>query len=185
MVKWLACLAAVALASLWALPLNAVSAQEPRDPLIRPAEGGKESRFQVVGQVDWTPGESVTVRLAFTRSNPLTFDGPFPVEHQVTVLRDGTWSFPVTLRPDLFPMQLENPGYVVVRAESSGRVAQNAFVFSPSGMRPVDAEALGLLGFGPADVDAGAALTAALFLSATGTLIAFSGAWRRRHPAAL
>lgn len=178
--KWLACLTAFALACLAALPIDAALAQEPRDPLIRPVEGGKESRFQVVGQVGWTPGETVTVQLAFTRTDPLTFDGPFPVENQVTVLRDATWSFPVTLREDLFPKPLDDiPGYIVVRAVSGERVAQNAFVFSPGGTRPADAEALGLLGFGPPAVDATVGLTAALFLAATGMLVVYSGAARR------
>ena len=37
----------------------------------------------------------------------------------MTVLRDGTWSFPVVINNDLFPFPLWRPGFIVVRAQSA------------------------------------------------------------------
>lgn len=149
-----------------------------------PDEGGNGSRFQVVGQFGWTPGETVTISLAFTQTDPLGYAGPFERERQVTVLRDGTWSFPVNVSNDLLSRPLDDiPGYIVVRAQSPTKTAVNAFIFSPGGRRPVGAEAIADLGFGPPRPDPTVAATLALFLAGIGGLLVASGAIRRRVPA--
>jgi hypothetical protein len=181
-VKWMATLCAVVFALAWASPLRTASAQEPRDPLISPQEGGQGSRFQIVGQSGWVPGEPVMLRLGFTTAGPLAYAGPFPFEREVTVLRDGTWSFPVNVNDELFGAPLsDQPGYIVVRAESPGKTAQNAFIFTVNGERPAGAEAIAALGFGPAAGSPTVAFTAALFAAATGALLLLSGAWRRHR----
>jgi len=172
---------AVALACLWALSLGTASAQEARDPLIVPDEGSNGSRFQIVGQYGWTPGETVTISLAFTQADPLKYGGPFEHEREVTVLRDGTWSFPVSVSDDLLSRPLDDiPGYIVVRAQSPTKTALNAFIFSPDGRRPVGADAIAELGFGPPRPDPTVAGTLALFLAGAGALLVASGAGRRR-----
>lgn len=156
-------------------------AQQPRDPLIAPAEGGRGSRFQVVGQSGWAPGETVVLRLAFASADPLAFAGPFPVQHEVRVLADGTWSFPVSVNDTLLPGGLPStPGFIVVLAESPSKTAQNAFVFTVNGARPAGAEAIAAAGFGLAAPGAGAGLMFALFSAGTGTLLLGSGVLRRR-----
>lgn len=185
MVKWLAVAFAVALACAWAFSVNPAAAQAARDPLIVPDEGGNGSRFQVVGESGWTPGETVTIGLAFTEADPLHYAGPFEHERQVTVLRDGTWSFPINVGDDLLTKPLDSvPGYIVVRAQSRTKTAINAFVFSPGGRRPAGAESIAHLGFGPPDADPTVAGTLALFIGATGALFVASGAGRRRAPTA-
>lgn len=171
-------LCVVALAAARAsFPLTA-SAQEPLDPLIIPLEGGRGSRFQIVGQFGWTPGEQVRIRLAYTSTDPLTYPGPFPVEHTTTVLRDATWSFPVVLTDDLFATPLPDPGYIVVQAQSRSKTAQNAYIYSPNGRRPAGAEVIAALGFGLSTTPPVFALTASLFALATGALFVLSGASR-------
>ena len=178
--KWIAALCAVALAFAWALPLRVASGQESIDPLISPQDGADGSRFQVVGQAGWTPGETVTIRLGFATADPLTFSGPFPFQREVTVLRDGTWSFPVNVNDDLFGTPLgDQPGYIVVRAESPAKTAQNAFIFTVNGSRPAGADIIAALGFGPGGGGATVATTAALFAAATGALVLVSGIRRR------
>lgn len=173
---------AVALALAYAFAPGRASAQDPLDPLISPLEGGDGSRFQIVGQFGWTPGETVALGLGFTTSpQPLAFDGPFPFQREVTVLDDGTWSFPITVTDEaLAPLTLgHEPGYIVVRAESPSKTGINAFVFTVDGERPLRAEVLAKLGFGPA---AGTAftLTTALLAVGGGTLLVANGAMRRR-----
>jgi hypothetical protein len=181
-VKWLAYALAVALACGGALAIRPARAQTPRDPLIVPDEGGQGSRFQVVGQMGWTPGETVTIALAFTDSpDPLTYSGTFEHERTVTVLRDGTWSFPINVADDLLQKPLDDtPGFIVVRAQSRTRTEINAFVFSPEGRRPAGAEAIAHLGFGPGNADPTLTATLALFIGGAGALLVASGAGRRR-----
>jgi len=178
-VKWVASILAV-LASFAALiPLTA-SAQGQRDPLIAPSSGEKGSRFQIVGETGWIPGEPVTIELAFTMSDPLTYAGPFPYRQQVTVLRDGTWSFPIVLTDDLGLPLGSQPGFIVVRATSPSKTAQNAFVYTVGGRAVAGAEAIADLGFGPEVGDPTVPLTAALFALGAGGLLLTSGAMRRR-----
>jgi hypothetical protein len=173
---------AVALACTGALAIRPARAQAARDPLIVPEEGGQGSRFQVVGQIGWTPGETVTIALAFTTSPvPLTYSGPFEHERTVTALRDGTWSFPINVTDDLLQKPLDDtPGFIVVRAQSGTKTAINAFVFSPGGRRPAGAEAIAHLGFGPSNADPTFTATLALFIAGAGALLVASGAGRQR-----
>lgn len=158
--------------------------QEGRDPLIDPPEGGAGSRFQIVGQRDWVAGETVRLRIGFATADPLTFAGPFSFEQPVTVLRDGTWSFPVVVNAALLGSEPgATPGFIVVRAESGPRVAQNAYIYIVDGTRPSGADVIAPLGFG-AGFGPGAAgtraLTVAMFALGAGGLIAISGLWRYR-----
>ncbi|HYM14772.1 MAG TPA: hypothetical protein VEZ14_04385 [Dehalococcoidia bacterium] len=180
--KWLASAVAVALACVCALSIRPAAAQVARDPLIVPEEGGKGSRFQIVGQFGWAPGETVTLSFAFTTANdPLAYNGPFERDRRVTVLRDGTWSFPINVNDDLLSHPLDDtPGYIVVRAQSAGRTAINAFIFSPNGQRPAGAAAIAHLGFGPQNADPTLVGTLALFVAGAGALLIGSGMVRRR-----
>ena len=174
--KWIVSVFAVACAFAYALSSATAFAQQPRDPLIQPQEGGDGSRFQVVGQFGWTPGETVTIRLGWTAVDPLHYAGPFYHDRTATVLRDGTWSFPIAVNDELFPFPLGNdPKYIVVEAESPTKTAVNAFIFAPDGREPQGAEAIARLGFGPPRGAGGAVLTAALFLIGTGGLLVASG----------
>lgn len=179
--KWIAAaLAVVALASLWAHSSGTAHAQEARDPLIDPPEGGNGSRFQVVGQFGWTPGETVMLGVGFAPADPFGFTGPFPFEREVTVLRDGTWSFPVVVNDDLLGRPPgDTPGYLVVRAASPSKTATNAYIYTVNGTRPAGAEQIADLGFGPGAASATAALTIAMFAAGTGALIVASGYGRR------
>jgi hypothetical protein len=173
---------AVALLVGLALPSSA-RAQDQRDPIIDPPEGAAGSRFQVVGAAGWVPGETVTLTILFTTSaEPLTFtSGLFEIEQTVTVLRDGTWSFPVVVNDALFgaPLPAE-PGYVVVRAASPSKSGVNAYVVASGGRRPAGAEAvLGAFGWGPPGALPAMSVTAALFALGVGALLAVSG-WQRR-----
>jgi hypothetical protein len=180
-VKWCPLVLVAALAFAWMLSVGTASAQEQRDPLIDPAAGGLGSRFQIVGQYGWAPGESVTIRIGFTSSQPLAFDGPFTLEQQLTVLADGTWSFPVVVNEALFQGAAPSiPGYVVVVAQSATQRAVNAHIFTIDGARPPGADAIAPLGFGPGAPTAALALVLALFAAGIGALLVMSGAWRRR-----
>jgi hypothetical protein len=175
-----AALAVFALALAWALSPNTAHGQEGRDPLIDPPQGGAGTRFQVVGQSGWTPGETVTLRVGFATADPLSFAGPFPFEREVTVLRDGTWSFPINVNDDLLGAPLPAiPGYVVVSASSPTKTAVNAYVFTVNGSRPAGADAIAPLGFGPGAASPVVFVTLALFALGTGGLVVVSGAWRR------
>lgn len=174
---------AVALAVLAALLATPVRAQQARDPLIDPPSGGAGSRFQVVGQSGWTPGETVTISIAFsTAPEPLSYSGMFPYAAQVTVLRDGTWSFPVVLNETVLGAPLPSlPGYVIVRAESGLHVAVNAYVYTLDGRRPAGADAIAPLGFGMPPPDPTFAVTVAMFAVGIGGLFAAAGLLRRRE----
>lgn len=178
--KWIVTALALVLASAWALAPQPTHGQEGRDPLIDPAFGGEGSRFQVVGQTGWTPGERVRVRIGFAPSAPFDFDGPFPFQEQVTVLADGTWSFPVVVNDDLLGAPLpDTPGFIVVVADSPSRIASNAYVFTVNGTGPPGAEQIADLGFGAPAPPPGVALTLALFGAATGALLLCAGRMRR------
>ncbi len=179
-VPWIRSLA-LACSALFAIALaQAASAQEPRDPLVDPPLGGAGSRFQIVGQRGWIPDEALTLSVGYTTSeDPFSFTGPWLFEKPVTVLRDGTWSFPIVLTEAFFAGAVPaRPGYIVVRAQSAEQVAVNAYVFSVDGELPAGVTALGLLGSGP-HVTAPLAFTLALFAAGLGALLALSGALRR------
>jgi hypothetical protein len=160
-----------------AFVISHASAQEG-DPLIVPPEGEPGSRFQIVGQLGWIPGESVSIAFAFSEAPPAdpvpaaAFTGP----QQVTVLRDGTWSFPVVLNEQLFGRPLDTPGFIVVRAESPSRTAHNTFILTVGGRRPVGTPPLSGLGLGPGHPLGLPAL--ALFLAGIGALLVAAGSLR-------
>jgi hypothetical protein len=172
---------AVTLALGLALIPQTTFAQESRDPLISPPAGERGSRFQIVGQFGWTPGEQVDIGIAFAAADPFGFEGPFPVEQQVTVLRDGTWSFPVVLNDALGLPLAGDPGYLVVRAESPSKSATNAFVYTVNGRTPTGAEEVAHLGFGPSIGNTALPLGVALFGAGIGVLLVVSGELRRRE----
>jgi hypothetical protein len=164
----------------WALFPQIASAQEERDPLIEPPGGEQGSRFQIVGQFGWTPGEEVDISIGFAAADPFAFAGPFPYEQHVTVLRDGTWSFPVVLNDALGLPLASDPGYLVVKAESPSKSATNAFVYTVNGRTPVGAEQVANLGFGPHIGNTALPLGMALFALGIGALLVVSGEMRRR-----
>jgi hypothetical protein len=183
-VKWflslLALPAACAVVVVLSLSPGAASATE-RDPLISPASGGAGSRFQIVGQTGWTPGESVTISIGFSDADPgEQYSGALYHERQATVLRDGTWSFPIVVNQDLVPFPLWRPGFIVVNVTSATRTAVNSYVYTVDGQAPLGTPPLASLGSGPAAPSGTVALTLALFFAATGALVAASGGIRRR-----
>lgn len=180
--KWIGVALAVALTVAWVslFSIGTAHGQEGPDPLIDPPEGGAGSRFQIVGQRGWVAGETVRLRIGFATADPLTFAGPFSFEQPVTVLRDGTWSFPVVVNAALLGREPgTTPGFVVVRAESGPRAGQNAYIYTVNGSRPAGADLIAPLGFGPSAPGANA-LTLALFALGTGALVTISGLWRYR-----
>jgi hypothetical protein len=183
-VRWMATVFALALACLWALPLRNASAQAPVDPLITPSQGTLATVFQVVGQTGWTPGETVTLTFGFA---DLPADAGFAAatyhQRQATVLRDGTWSFPVVVTPDFFPFPLWRPGYIVVKASSPTKTVVGNFVYTVEGKTPLGTPPMASYGFGPQPPDRTAAAALALLCAGAGALLAFSGAWRGRRPA--
>ncbi len=180
-VKRIAWVAALACALAYVVSSGTAWAQQPRDPLIVPQEGGNGSRFQIVGQSGWTPGDTVTIELGYTAADPLQYPGPFYRPRQATVLRDGTWSFPINVNDELFPFPLgPDPRYIVVRATTATHSALNAFIYAPNGRQPQGAEAIARLGFGPGPASVVGLFTAALFLTGTGVLLIVSGAGARR-----
>ncbi len=178
-VKWLVSSLAVAFAFA-ALSSHAALAQEP-DPLISPASGGAGMLFQTVGQTGWTPGETVTIAVGFTDVDPGgQYAGALYHERQVTVLRDGTWSFPIVVNSDLVPFPLYRPGFIVVKARSASKTAVNSFVYTVDGRAPLGAPPLANLGGGSPRPSPVAAATIALFAAAIGALVVASGELRRR-----
>ena len=155
-------------------------AQQP-DPLIDPAQGSANSRFQIVGQTGWTAGDAVTISFGFSDA-PVgaSYSGILYSEQRVTVLRDGTWSFPTVVNDKLFPFPLWRPGYIVVKAQSATTTAVNTYVYTVDGRAPAGLPPLASLGSGPAGEAPGFALTLALFAAAAGSLVAVSGAMRKR-----
>ena len=183
MVKWLLSLCAAAVAVAAALSVSTASAQTP-DPLIDPGTGAAGSRFQVVGQSGWTPGETVMISVGFSDLDPAgAYAGPFYHERAVTVLRDGTWSFPIVVNNELVPFPLWRPGFIVVRAASPAKTSQNSFVYTVEGRTPLGTPPLANLGAGPAGSHQVAPATLALFAAAVGALLLSSGMIRRRSVA--
>lgn len=160
---------------------NTASAQTAGEPLISPTVGGAGSLFQVVGQDGWTPGETVALRFTFSDTEPNGRPvGPFYHERTVTVLRDGTWSFPIVVNADLFPFPLYRPGFIVVTAQSATKTAVNSYVYTVNGRQPAGLPPLAELGSGPRAESRWPLVTTtlALFAAATGVLLAISGALR-------
>ncbi len=161
---------------------NTAFAQGSRDPLIVPQEGGPGSRFQIVGQQGWAAGETVTISLAFTTdasvvAAPDAFAGPFTHQRMATVLRDGTWSFPISVSDDLLSMPLDGTdGYIVVRAQAASHTASNTFHYSPTS---TVAGAMAASGWGPDGASPTTLWGMMLFAAAVGGLLVMSGVGRR------
>jgi hypothetical protein len=180
----LALLAALTLAL--AYSLSTAAAQEARDPLIDPPSGGAGSRFQIVGQSGWVPGETVTLSVTFTTSSdPLGAPDPAPLveeEFTVTVLADGTWSFPLVV--DEFFADAggppDTPGYIVVRTTAPSHESANAYVYTVRSVLPAGAEAIASTGSGPGAPSGATVVVAALFAAGAGGLLLLSGTLRRR-----
>ena len=171
---------ALALACLWALHFQLARAQASSALLISPQQGEPGTLFQVVGQSGWTPGETVTLTFGFADlPADNTFAGATYHQRTVTVLRDGTWSFPVVVTPDFFPFPLWRPGYIVVRATSASKMATGNFIYTVAGKLPRGTPPLASYGFGPPPPDRTAAMALALLCAGTGSLLVFGGAWRR------
>jgi hypothetical protein len=169
----IACLVALA-------PVASARAQE--DVFVSPPEGAAGSRFQVVGETGWVPGEAVTLRFAFADVAPgEAFAGPFFRTETVTVLRDGSWSFPVVVNNALVPFPLWRPGYIVIEAVGSSQTSITTFTYLVEEHRPVGEPPLADLGFGPhvGSRNAGGHTTIALFALAIGGLLVFVGSTRR------
>jgi hypothetical protein len=181
-VKWLLSLLAVATACAFAVSASGVSAQE-RDPLISPGTGAAGSLFQIVGQNGWTPGETVTVSLGFSDlDSGEQYLGQMYHERQVTVLRDGTWSFPIVINNEILPFPLWRPGFIVVKAQSATKTSFNSFIYTVEGRAPLGAPPLANLGAGPEAAPSPLLVTVMLFFAATGALLAGSGIIRRGTP---
>jgi hypothetical protein len=158
------------------------SAQQPRDPLIDPTSGGPGSRFQIVGRAGWVPGETVNLRVFFTTSaDPLSAsEGAPSAEFTVTVLADGTWSFPIVV-DEFFAASggpPDEPGYIVVRASAPSHEAVNAYIYTVRSVLPAGAEAIASAGFGPIAGPAHLGLMLALFAGGIGALLVVSGGLR-------
>ena len=175
---------AVVLAFAWALSFSPGTASaKDSDPLIDPPQGAAGSRFQIVGQLGWTAGATVTISYGFSDAPADDgYAGPFWNEQHATVLRDGTWSFPTVVNDHILPFPLWRPGYIVVKAVSGDRVAINSFIYTVGGHAPAGAPPLAAFDFGPDRSGHGgvAAMTMALFAAATGALLVVGGVFRRR-----
>ena len=176
-----------ALSSALVLFLSTASAQEPRDPLIDPPSGGAGSRFQIVGQTRWMPGETVTLHISFTTStdplNVVPSEAPLTQEFTVTVLADGTWSFPLVINEffaaDGGASPPQTPGYIVVRATAPSHEAVNAYVYTVRSVLPAGADAIAASGAGPGAPRAAIIIVAAMFAAGVGSLSVVGGCLRR------
>lgn len=180
MVKWALTALAVAVACVVAIVFSSTGHAQ-QDTFVSPSEGAAGSRFQIVGEVGWTAAETVTIDVAFSDTLPgENYAGPFYNPHQVTVLRDGTWSFPVVVNRDLFPFPLWRPGFIVIRARGASQTTITPFAYTVAGHRPLGAPPLAELGFGPSPGSAAAtiAMTLAMFSAAIGTLLVVSARLR-------
>ena len=155
------------------------TAAQAADPLIDPPGGAAGSRFQIVGQTGWHPGDSVTISFGFADTSPDAYDGPFYNEQRVTVLRDGTWSFPTVVNDRLFPFPLWRPGYIVVKAQTATHSVVNGYAYTVEGRAPAGLPPLASLGYGPSTGSSVGVVTIALFAAATGLLVATAGILRR------
>ena len=156
---------------------------QQQDTFVAPTEGAAGARFQIVGETGWTPGETITISFGFSDQAPGdAFAGPFYTEQSVTVLRDGTWSFPVVINDELFPFPLWRPGFIVVQAEGALQTTITPFTYTVLGASPVGPPPLAELGFGPGDEGAATSVvvTGAAFAAAMGLLFVVSGETRRR-----
>lgn len=160
-----------------------VSSQETL--FVSPETGAAGSRFQVVGEVGWTAGETVTIDFAFSDTAQAQTGEIFYNAQSVTVLRDGTWSFPVVINQDLFPFPLWRPGFIIVRASTPSQTATASVTYTvagrlPVGVPPIGEPPLADLGFGPGH-DKGARTTAAvagMFMLGIGLLSVIAGGVR-------
>lgn len=152
------------------------------DTFVSPTEGAAGSRFQIVGEVGWTAGETVTIDFGFSDEPPGdAYAGPFYNEQPVTVLRDGTWSFPVVVNRELFPFPLWRPGYIVVRARGASQTTITPFAYVVEGRRPLGEPPLADFGFGPEPGGPAAAvmMTVSLFAAGVGAMLVVGGRLRR------
>jgi hypothetical protein len=179
-VKWLGSALAVALAIVCALSFGHQASAQDGDPLIAPDEGAAGGRFQIVGQTGWTPGETVMLEFGFADVAPDSYDGPWYHAREITVLRDGTWSFPIVINEELFPFPLWRPGFIVVRASTGTHAETNTFVYTVGGRRPAGLPPLADLGFGRGAAPDTPLLTAMLFALGIGAMFVMSGALARR-----
>jgi hypothetical protein len=181
----------LALAICWASPLSTVSAQEARDPIVDPPSGGAGSRFQIVGQSGWTPGETMRLYVSYTTSSdPLNVapsDAPLTQEFTIEVLADGTWSFPVVIdeffAADGGASPPDTPGYLIVRAIAPSHEAVNAYVYTVRSVLPAGAEAIVSAGYGPGALPVSPGALFALFAGGVGALFVVSGALRKTRVA--
>jgi hypothetical protein len=187
LVKWctfvLVAASMVALACAWAFPLKPAFAAQTAELIVDPPSGGAGSRFQIVGESDWTAGETVRIRVGFvTTGDPAAFAGPYAIEQDLTVLPDGTWSFPVVLSDTFFGgLAPSTPGTIVVRAASPSNDALATFDYT--GVGPPPASDIGAAGFGPAAGAAPAAMIVSLFGAGIGTMLIVAGGRRRYEDA--
>ena len=80
------------------------------------------------------PGETVTLSFGFSDDAPDEgYAGPFYTEQSVTVLRDGTWSFPVVVNNELFPFPLWRPGFIVIQAAGRSQTTITPFTYTVDG----------------------------------------------------
>ena len=185
MVKWAGIVLVLAFACVAALVSSSSTYARAQEPtFVSPTQGAAGSRFQIVGEVGWTAGETLTLQFTFLDAPPTeaeSFAGPFYHEEQVTVLRDGTWSFPVVINSELFPFPLWRPGYIAVRAVGGGQATLTLFTYTVDGRGPQDAPPLAELGFGPGDAGAGSGVWGVVvFMVAAGLLVGAAGVFRKR-----
>ncbi len=157
---------------------------QQQDTFVSPTEGSAGARFQIVGETGWTPGETISISFGFSDEAPgEAFAGPFYNEQSVTVLRDGTWSFPVVINNELVPFPLWRPGFIVVQAAGASQTTITPFTYTVLGASPVGRPPLAELGFGPggADSTTSSVVTGAAFVAALGALLVVSGEARRRE----
>jgi hypothetical protein len=175
-VKWRILVLVAALAVAWARSLDSSYAQTA-ELIIDPPAGGAGSRFQIVGQSGWIAGEAVSVRVGFTEGDAASFAGPFAIDEQVTVLDDGTWSFPVVLSVAFFGGTAPaTAGTVVVRAESPSHTATATFTYTGLGPPPA---AVSAAGFGQPAAGASAVAVVAMFAAGVGAMLVAGGFGRR------
>ncbi len=183
MLKWAGIVLVIVFACVAALISSSSTYARAQEPtFVSPTQGAAGSRFQLVGEVGWTAGETLTLQFTFLDAPPAeaeSFAGPFYHEEQVTVLRDGTWSFPVVINSDLFPFPLWRPGYIAVRVQGAGQSTLTLFSYTVDGRGPRGT--LAELGFGPRGGGVGSGwIGMAVMLASTGVLIAAAGALRTR-----
>lgn len=183
-VKWAGIVLGIALVVMTALVTSRSTQARAQEPtFVSPTEGAAGSRFQLVGEAGWTAGEILTLEFTFLDAPPSdaeSFAGPFYHQEQVTVLRDGTWSFPVVINSDLFPFPLWRPGYIAVRVLGAGQATLTLFTYTVDGRGPQGAPPLAELGFGPGGDSHAGVWALVMLLSAGGLVVGASGVFRER-----